>query len=114
MSIGQLIAFVKEFEIYTDDNALLKALAPFTGKKAPARKKTKPAKEIPVTNKADEKTAGQTNAAEVKAKDTRKAEKKPDKVTGAAHATKSGKVTRADVTTKPARLPSQAEVKRVW
>lgn len=109
VSVGQLTASEKDFEIYTDDNVLLKAIAPFTGKKAPARKKTKPAKGISATNKADIKTVTQTDVAEVKVKGTKK-EEKSGKSTGA---TKSGKVTRADVTTKPARLPSQAEVKRV-
>ena len=40
MLIGQLTATEKDFEIYTDDNYLLKALAPFLMKKPAAKRKS--------------------------------------------------------------------------
>ncbi len=92
MYIGQLTATVKEFEIYTDDNALLKALAPFTGKKSSSKRKS--------SAKPSEAKAEKTP--EVKAEETKKKTER-----------KSTKTAKADVKKKPVKLPTQAEVKRV-
>ncbi len=49
MLIGQLTTSEKEYEIYTDDNTLLAALSPFTGKKVASKKapkNTAPKKEL--------------------------------------------------------------------
>ncbi len=129
MLIGQLTATEKDFEIYTDDNSLLKALAPFTGKKTSAKKKSAAksseakneamAKETSAKEDLDPKkdskaeTAKKTTkktAEEVKVENTSEEAVKEEK---AKTAKKPSKVTKAEVKTKPAKLPTQAEVKRV-
>ncbi len=83
--IGQLTASEKDFAIYTDDSVLLKAVAPFTGKKT-VNKKSSP----------------------------KKAEVKPAKSVAPVVVKEKAVVTKkAEVKTKPAKLPTQAEVKRV-
>ena len=136
MLIGQITAPIKEFEIYTDDKMLEKALVPFTGKKVSTKKKTS-AKIAPSTEEIKdapaEKKASKQNAAKkptTKVIDTKGAEakevktaSKPAKKETADAKTKGGakelpekktsKVAKAEVKTKPAKLPTQAEVKRV-
>ena len=129
MLIGQLTASVKDFEIYTDDTVLLKALAPFTGKKVAAKKKTstKTAEVKAETLVEKNEAKASTEAAEKKPKKAvaKKAEKTDSKVITKSEDEKkespvkdkpkksTTKVNRADVKTKPAKLPTQAEVKRV-
>ena len=130
MLIGQLTAGIKDFEIYSDDEVLLKALIPYTDKKPASRKKAvvkaqekrvESVKEEPVLNRASKVSA------EKSAKTEKKPAKKPSETNTEKMADsevvkdsvkeetamKSGKVSRGDVTTKPAKLPTQAEVKRI-
>ena len=138
MLIGQLTATEKDFEIYTDDNYLLKALAPFLMKKPAAKRKStvKPSEKNVET--LSENTSANVEAEPKKNSKARTA-KKPLKKTSETKAKivkadentevtveegktkknkaeaekKTSKVAKADVKTKPAKLPTQAEVKRV-
>lgn len=136
MLIGQITASVKEFEIYTDDKTLEKALVSFTGKKVSTKKKTS-AKIAPATEEIKEapaeKKVSKPDTAKKTAKksaDAKSAEQKKEKTASKpakkeiADAKtkgdakefpekKASKVAKAEVTTKPAKLPTQAEVKRV-
>lgn len=136
MLVGQITAPIKEFEIYTDDKMLEKALMPFTGKKPGTKKKT-PAKTAPVVeeikdasaekkaSKRDDTKKPVKKVAEVKAAEQEevKTASKPAKkekvdakykaVTKEQPEKKAKSVAKADVKTKPAKLPTQAEVKRV-
>ncbi len=138
MLIGQLTAAEKDFEIYTDDSSLLKALAPFTSKKLSAKRKniaksSEIKAETKITDTAAKKDA--ESKKDFKAKVMKEAskkvsEKKPEAVkkdnvtevtakeetqkeAKAKVEKKASKVTKADVRTKPAKLPTQAEVKRI-
>lgn len=138
MLIGQLTATEKDFEIYTDDNYLLKALAPFLMKKPAAKRKStvKPSEKNVET--LSENTSANVEAEpkkNSKARTTKKSLKKtPEpkteivkvdktaeveaeevktKESKAKAEKKTSKVAKADVKTKPAKLPTQAEVKRV-
>ena len=129
MLIGQITAPIKDFEIYTDDTVLLKALAPFTGKKVAAKKKTSAkaveAKAETVLEKDETKASTETAEKKPKKAVAKKTEKTDSKeITKSADEKKeslekdkprksTSKVNRADVKTKPAKLPTQAEVKRV-
>ncbi len=94
MLIGQITADTKEYQIYTDDNALLKALAPFIGTRKSTAKKT---------------TVSKPAKAEIKPAEDKREEKMPEPK----KESKVSKVTKAEVKTKPAKLPTQAEVRRV-
>jgi hypothetical protein len=94
MLIGQLTADTKDYQIYTEDNALLKALAPFMGTNKSTVKKTAASKPV---------------KAEIKPAEDKKEEKLPEPK----KEKKASKVTKAEVKTKPAKLPTQAEVRRV-
>ncbi len=134
MLIGQLTADVKEYQIYTDDGILLKALAPFSGTKKVAAKKTTAGKqtkvkEEPIAESDSEKE--EAVIAKTPKKKTRKAtEKQSDKNENKAivedkkveapvqekkvrKASKAAKDAKAEAKTKPVKLPTQAEVKRV-
>lgn len=138
MLIGQLTATEKDFEIYTDDNYLLKALAPFLMKKPAAKRKStvKPSEKkvemlsenIPVNVVAESKRNPKERTAKkplkktsepkteiVKADETTEVtvEEGKTKKNRAEVEKKTSKVAKADVKTKPAKLPTQAEVKRV-
>lgn len=136
MLIGQLTAAVKDFEIYTDDKILEKALTPFTGKKVSTKntsaKVSSAAEEIKkpsltekkalqkepakkgTKNKAD-MTMAELRAEVLASKETEKekADTKTKAKEKAQPEKKASKVAKAEVTTKPAKLPTQAEVKRV-
>ncbi len=127
MIIGQLTSGIKEFSIYTDDTVLIKALTPFTGVKKSVAKKTT----VPKTDKEKESpkkdVAPLSKEKTAKAESSKKAEKKADtkekktieketvevKASESKKESKSSKVSKAEVKTKPAKLPTQAEVKRV-
>ncbi len=138
MLIGQLIATEKDFEIYTDDNALLKALSPFLLKKPAARRKSslKPSEikgeilaedtsanveEEPKKNPKEgtvKKPLKKTSDNKIEIGEAEKttevaveAEKPKDNKAKAKK--KASKVTKADVQTRPAKLPTQGEVKRI-
>ena len=121
MLIGQLTAPVKDFEIYTDDSVLLKALTPFTGKKASSKKKAaqKVVESAPVSEtlgpKKEESEAGsEKQKKEPKRKTVKKAAEEPVKAPAKEKAeTKGAKASKANATAKAAKLPTQAEVKRV-
>ncbi len=126
--IGQLTASAPEFDIYTDDFALLKALLPFLRKKPSGRKKAKDKepqpkveavkeaapvkKEVKAEAVSDKKV---TKKPATEKKEKVKAEKAPSKTTAKEmeEDKKPAKISKADVKTKPAKLPTQAEVKRV-
>ena len=134
MLIGQITAGVKDYSIYSDDDTLVKALAPFTGVKKTTAKKassSKPSKakaeavldvpakteevvkveepKKPAKKAAEKKTEKKIAKIEVQAPVKEKAEEKVTEITKA----KKPRVTKADVQTKPAKLPTLAEVKRV-
>ena len=130
MLIGQITAPIKEFEIYTDDKMLEKALVPFTKKKTSAKiaSSTEEIKDAPAEKKASKQNAVKkptTKAIDTKgaeAKEVKTASKPAKKETADAKAKggakelpekKTSKVAKAEVKTKPAKLPTQAEVKRV-
>lgn len=138
MLIGQLTATEKDFEIYTDDNYLLKALAPFLMKKPAAKRKStvKPSEKkvemlsenIPVNVVAESKRNPKERTAKKPLKKTSEpkteiakadettevpVEEGKTKKNRAEVEKKTSKVAKADVKTKPAKLPTQAEVKRV-
>ena len=138
MLIGQITATEKDFEIYTDDNYLLKALTPFLSKKPASKRKitVKPSEkkvevlsentpanvEVEAKRASKERTAKKTlkkssdHKAEIvmadKAPEATAEEGKP-KGNKAKAEKKTSKVAKADVKTKPAKLPTQAEVKRI-
>ena len=138
MLIGQLTATEKDFEIYTDDNSLLKALAPFLMKKPAAKRKStvKPSEKkvemlsenIPVDVVAESKRKPKVRTAKKPLKKTSESKTEIVKADETTEVTveegkikknmaeaekKTSKVAKADVKTKPAKLPTQAEVKRV-
>ena len=110
MLIGQLTATEKDFEIYTDDNVLLKALAAFNEKR-PASKRKNAVKSSERKTEALIKTASVKEEAEPDKDTLAKSEKELSKK--ASDEKKTSKVSRAEVKTKPAKLPTQAEVKRI-
>ncbi len=130
MLIGQLTAGIKDFEIYSDDEVLLKALIPYTDKKPASKKKTsakvqekkaEPSKEGTVINKVS-KAASEKSVKSVKRPAKKSSEMDPGKAVDSEAAkdsvkedapVKDGKASRGEVTVKPAKLPTQAEVKRI-
>jgi hypothetical protein len=135
--IGQLTASSKEFEIYTDDSVLLKAIAPYTASKNKSVKKknsTSPSETKAESRKAqqvvrDEASKMQADAKDIKdVKDVRNVRHAKDikdvgdakdvienisQLSGARKEKRTNKVTKAEIKTKPAKLPTSAEVKRI-
>ncbi len=140
MLIGQITAGVKDYEIYTEDAALVAAISSFTGSKKPVVKKTpekapsekvkkaEPAKEKKVEEKPSEKAnvkkapkKGRPKKEAIKV-DTPKApvaeEKKPEgkataKKTIAKKETTPSKEEKVAPKKKAVKLPTSAEVKKV-
>ena len=79
MLIGQITAEEKEYEIYSDDDMLLKALAPFTGKKAADKKASSKSskKKAPVMV---EKKVSKAEASDKKAGKEKSLEDTPTKI----------------------------------
>jgi len=79
MLIGQITAEEKEYEIYSDDDMLLKALAPFTGKKVADKKASSRAskKKAPAIT---EKKVTKEKAPDKKAEKEKSLEDKPTKI----------------------------------
>ena len=79
MLIGQITAEEKEYEIYSDDDMLLKALAPFTGKKVADKKASSRAskKKAPAIT---EKKVTKEKAPDKKAGKEKSLEDKPTKI----------------------------------
>lgn len=111
MLIGQLTASVRDFEIYTDDAILDKALIPFTGTRRPASRKKA---QVKITEPKAEPVEEEAPAIE-EAKEEPKVKEIPSKkdVKKASETKKSQKAKKTDAKSQSANLPSQAEVKRV-
>lgn len=99
MLVGQMTAEEKEYEIYSDDEMLLKALSPFTGKKVADKKaSSKSSVKRPMIS---------SNALKAESKDTVPKEKGENKDVKKTSSVKSSAKKSA------VKLPTQAQVKKI-